>query len=175
MHRLILAACLVGALVPSAHASSITDENQILAGWEHCVVNVPTWDRLNIRDEPNAGGKIVTRLSYGECGISVTGDCEADWCPVEIGDHAGWAHARFIASVSPSMYCINTNLPEGDTLALRAYPSELSRVVLAIPSDQCTISAMPYSVQGWQKIRVESEDGPERHEGWIPWGFLVGQ
>ena len=73
------------------------------------------------------------------------------------------------------MYCINTNLPEGDTLALRAYPSELSREVLAIPSDQCTISAMPYSVQGWQKIRVESEDGTERHEGWIPWGFLVGQ
>lgn len=175
MHRPILAACLAAALVPPAHASAITDENQILAGWEHCVVNVPTWDRLNIRETPKAGAKIVTRLSYGECRISVTGDCEADWCPVEIGDHAGWAHARFIASVSPSMYCINTNLPEGDTLALRAYPSELSRVVLAIPSDQGTISAMPYSVQGWQKIRVESEDGPERHEGWIPWGFLVGQ
>ena len=86
MHRLILASCLAGALVPSAHASAATDENQIVAGWEHCVVNVPTWDRLNIRDEPKSGGKIVTRLGYGECGISVTGDCEADWCPVEIGN-----------------------------------------------------------------------------------------
>ena len=174
MRRLLLAACLAGALVHPSHAG-FADENQIVTGWEHCVVNVATWDRLNIRDEPNAGGKVVTSLPYGECAIGVTGDCEADWCPVEVGKYEGWANARFIASVSPAAYCINSNLPQGDTLALRAFPSEQSRIVLAIPSDQCGISDMPYSVLGWQKIRVESEDGIERHEGWIPWGYLMGQ
>jgi hypothetical protein len=174
MQRLFLAACLAGAFVHPSYAG-FADENQIVAGWEHCVVNLATWDRLNIRDAPGVGGKIVTRLRYGECGIGVTGDCAADWCPVEVGKYRGWANAHFIASVSPSAYCINSNLPQGDTLALRALPSKQSRIVLAIPSDQCGISDMPYSVAGWQKIRVESEDGTERHEGWIPWGFLMGQ
>jgi hypothetical protein len=174
MPRLLLAACLAGTFALSPQVTG-ADDNQIVAGWEHCVVDIATWDRLNIRDEPSADGKIVTRLQYGECGIGVTGDCADDWCPVEIGRNEGWANARFIASVSPAMHCMNTNLPEGDTLALRAYPSEHSRIVFAIPSDQCGISDMPYSVAGWQKIRVESEDGTERHEGWIPWGFLMSQ
>src|SRR3990170_4649552 len=119
MPRLLLAACLAGALALSPH-TTLADENQIVAGWEHCVVNVATWDRLNIRDEPGIGGEIVARLRYGECGIGVTGECVDDWCPVEIGRDEGWANARFIASVSPAMHCMNTSLREGDTLALRA-------------------------------------------------------
>ncbi|HEV7255572.1 MAG TPA: hypothetical protein VGN97_21030, partial [Mesorhizobium sp.] len=41
----------------------------VVQGEEHCVVNVRTDDRLNMRERPSANAKIVARKRYGDCGM----------------------------------------------------------------------------------------------------------
>lgn len=140
----------------------------IVIGEEHCVVNVRSDDHLNMRERPSANSSIVSRKRYGECGILVTGKSRGSWVPVEDGHSLGWAHRRFLAMVSPAMYCV-TGVARGDALNLRAWPSPNSRVVHQIPRHQCDIAFLPYSTNGWQKVRVGG------WQGWVNRRYLDGQ
>jgi len=137
-------------------------------GEEHCVVNVRTDDRLNVRAQPTHSSIIVARKRYGDCGIVVTGECRGAWCPVEDGHSKGWVHRRFISMVSPALYCV-TGVAPGDALNLRAWPSVQSRVLVRLPPHQCEIAFLPYSTRGWQKIRVDGR------QGWVDRGYVSGQ
>ena len=135
---------------------------------EHCVVNVRPGDVLNMRAKPSSTAVIVARKRHDECGIRVNRRCRGNWCPVEDGHSLGWAHRRYLAMVSPAMYCVSGVAP-GDTLNMRAYPSSQSRVIHWLSRRQCGIAFLPYAVGNWQKIRVE---------GWQGWAFrryLSGQ
>lgn len=140
----------------------------VAPGAEHCVVNVRADDRLNLRSGPGVGHPVIARLAYGTCGVTVHGECRGSWCPVEDGHHAGWAHARYIAMVSPALYCVDGVGPR-ERLALRAFPSHGSRLVAELGPRACSIAFLPYERDGWRKIRIEG------YEGWVPRANLSGQ
>lgn len=140
----------------------------VVPGEEHCVVNVATDDSLNVRRRPGNGSRIVGEWDYGTCGIQVTGDCRGNWCPVEDGHILGWTHRRYLAMVSPAMYCVS-GVQRGDTLPMRAWPSPRSRLVLDLGRRVCGIAFLPYRVDNWQKVRVAGR------EGWVNSRFVSAQ
>lgn len=141
---------------------------QVVPGEEHCVVNVRSDDRLNLREKPRADAPVVARKRYGDCGIRVTDQCSRGWCPVEDGHLEGWVNRRFLAMVSPSLYCVS-KVAAGDTLNLRAWPSSQSRVLARLRRNQCDIAFLPFAKDGWQKIRVAG------WEGWVNRRYLSGE
>ena len=149
-------------------AAAPAKADPVVEGEEHCVVNVASNDRLNMREAPNAGAPIVARKRYGQCGITVLDACQGSWCRVEDGHSLGWVNRRFIAMVSPSLYCVTGVVP-GDTLNVRAWPSPDSRVLTKLDRRQCDIAFLPYSKGSWQKIRVSG------WEGWVNRRYLSGQ
>jgi SH3-like domain-containing protein len=134
---------------------------------EHCVVNVRSEDRLNMRAQPNSGAAIVARKRHDECGILVH-NCRQKWCRVEDGHSLGWVNRHFIAMVSPALYCV-AGVMSGDALNLRAFPSAQSRVLTRLGPRQCEIAFLPYAVEGWQKIRVAG------WQGWVSRRYLSGE
>jgi SH3-like domain-containing protein len=160
-----LACC---ALLFAALISGPALAQSVVPGEEHCVVNVRADDRLNMRARPSASAPVVARKRYGDCGILVTESCRGDWCRVEDGHSLGWVHKRFIAMVSPARYCV-TGVAPGDVLNVRAWPSSQSRVLTRLPRHQCEIAFLPYSTDGWQKIRVDG------WQGWVNRRYVSGQ
>ena len=157
-----LAALGLALAAPPAWADPVVPEE------EHCVINVRPGDVLNMRDRPGAGSPIVSRKRHDECGIRVNRSCGGNWCPVEDGHSLGWAHRRYLAMVSPAMYCV-TGVAPGDVLNLRAYPSSQSRVIHRLPRNRCGIAFLPYAVGNWQRIRVGG------HQGWVNRRYLSAQ
>lgn len=140
----------------------------VVPGEEHCVVNVASGDVLNMREQPHSGARVVAQKRYGDCGIMVEVDCKGSWCSVEDGHSLGWVHRRFIAMVSPSLYCVS-GVAAGDSLNLRAWPAADSRVLTELDPRQCDIAFLPYSRGPWQKIRVDG------WQGWVNRKFLSGE
>lgn len=166
MFRLALAACATLTLFAALPARAA--DTLVVEGEEHCVVNIPSWDRLNVRDEPSSSGGIETRLRYGACGIVVTGDAIGSWYPVEDGHFAGWVNGRYISMVSPALYCVD-GVDDDDVLNLRRWPSPVSAIVTELAPDQCDIAFLPYAVGNWQKVRADG------YEGWVNRNFVSGQ
>ena len=143
-------------------------ETSVVPGEEHCVVNVPSWDRLNIRSAPSSQSSLVVRKRYGTCGIMVVGNCRGQWCPVEDGHSVGWVNRRFISMVSPSLNC-TAKRAEGRSVSIRAYPSPQSRLLVSLNRHTCGIAFLPYRRSNWQKIRVDG------WEDWINRADVSGQ
>lgn len=139
----------------------------IVSGEEHCVINVRSDDRLNVREGPGVGYEVIGRWRYAKCGIIVE-RCRGSWCRVEDGHIAGWAHRHYLAAVSPALYCV-TGVARGDVLNLRAYPSTSSRILVGLHRYQCDIAFLPYAIGTWQKIRVDG------WEGWVNRRYLSGE
>ena len=142
-------------------------EASVVSGEEHCVINVPSWDKLNIRSGPSTKARVVVQKRYGSCGL-VVGNCQAKWCPVEDGHMKGWANSRFLSMVSPSLYC-TVNRGRHGIVKLRAFPSPQSRVVVALKRHTCGIAFLPYGRNNWQKVRVNG------WEGWVNHTEVSGQ
>ena len=167
MHKLqLLMFCGLAALASFSTVSQASA--QVVEGEEHCVVNVKSSDVLNVRAKSNAGSKVVTTLSYGDCGVIVTGACKGSWCPIEDGHDAGWVNSKFISMVSPAIYCV-TGVAKGDGLNVRAFPSASSKIRTVLPRNQCDIAFLPYAVGNWQKVRAEG------YEGWVNRKYLSGE
>jgi SH3-like domain-containing protein len=158
----LAAAALLAALPASAA------ETFVVEGEEHCVVNVATWDRLNVRDEPSSGGDTMAKHRYGDCGIYVIGGPVGSWYEIEDDEVQGWVNGKYISMVSPSMYCV-TGVANNDVLNLRAYPSTVSQVIAELDPDQCDIAFLPYATGNWQKVRVNGD------EGWVNRKFVSGE
>ena len=140
----------------------------VVPGEEHCVINVPSWDMLNIRSGPSTKARVVVRKRYGSCGIMVVDSCKGKWCPVEDGHMKGWANRQFLSMVSPALYCTIKRGRHGD-VKLRAFPSPQSRVLVALKKHTCGIAFLPYSRNNWQKVRVSG------WEGWLNRAEVSGQ
>lgn len=166
LRGVIAALTLTVAIVFSP--AGIAEADPIVPGEEHCVINVRSDDTLNMRERPNARAAIVARKRYGECGILVTGSCRGSWCPAEDGHSLAWVHRRYIAMVSPALYCV-TGVAPGDVLNLRAWPSPQSRVLTRLDRRQCGIAFLPYAVGNWQKIRAGG------WQGWVNRSYVSGQ
>ena len=148
--------------------AGIAHADPIVPGEEHCVVNVRSDDTLNMRAHPDAGAEILARKRHDECGILVPEPCQENWCSVEDGHSLGWVHRRYIAMVSPAMYCVSGVAPD-DVLNLRAFPSSRSRVLVQLNRNQCDIAFLPYTVGNWQKVRVDG------WQGWVNRRYLSGE
>ena len=162
----LLAALSLGVGLGGLSRAAIAEP--VVPGEEHCVVNIPTTDTLNMRARPGTGSGVLTRLRYAQCGIMVMADCRGNWCPVEDGHYAGWVHRRYIAMVSPAMYCV-TGVEEWDRLNLRAYPSATSRILARLGPHQCDIAVLPYATGNWTKVRVNGR------EGWVNRRYISGE
>lgn len=149
-------------------ALPLATADPVVPGEEHCVVNIPTSGTLNMRARPGAGTEVLTRLRYAQCGVMVTAECRGNWCPIEDGHYAGYAHRRYLAMVSPAMYCVS-GVEAWDRLNLRAYPSTSSRVLARLGPNQCDIAILPYSIGNWVKVRADGR------EGWVNRRYLSGQ
>lgn len=143
-------------------------EAMVVPGEEHCVINVASWDKLNIRKGPSAKSQVVVQKRYGSCGVMVMGNCRSGWCPVEDGHMRGWANSRFLSMVSPALYCTANRSRHGG-VKLRAYPSPQSRVLVALKRHTCGIAFLPYIRNNWQKVRVDG------WEGWVKRAEVSGQ
>jgi uncharacterized protein YgiM (DUF1202 family) len=163
--EVVVVAAIAGLLLI---ASVTTSSAQVVEGEEHCVVNVKSSDVLNVRAQASPSSKIMTTLRYGQCGVVVVAACKGSWCPVEDGHDTGWVNSRFISMVSPAMYCV-TSVAAGDVLNVRAFPSASSRIVTKLPRSHCDIAFLPYSTNGWQKVRAGG------HEGWVNRSYVSGQ
>jgi SH3-like domain-containing protein len=157
-----LSAAVLSGMIGMARAELV------VAGEEHCVVNVRADDALNMRAGPSAQSAVVATKAFGECGIRVNEGCSGNWCPVEDGHAIGWMHRRYLAMVSPSLYCVS-GVGNGDILNMRAYPSADSAILATLAPNQCDIAFLPYSVGSWQKIRVGG------FAGWVNRTYLSGQ
>ena len=144
------------------------EADPVVEGEEHCVVNVRADDALNLRERPSTNAPIAARKRHDACGILVTGACRGSWCPVEDGHSLGWVHRRYIAMVSPAIYCVS-GVARGDRLSLRAFPSAQSRLLTRLPRHQCDIAFLPYAVGNWQKIRVNGR------QGWVNRRYVSGE
>lgn len=164
---LILASLAAATLLAALPAAAV--DTFVVEGEEHCVVNVATWDRLNVRDEPSSSGDIVTKYRYGDCGIYVVAGPVGSWYAVQDDDdNEGWVNGKYISMVSPSLYCV-TGVDDDDVLNLRRWPSTVSEVVAELDPAQCDIAFLPYSTGNWQKIRVNGD------EGWVNRKFVSGE
>ena len=140
----------------------------VVPGEEHCVINVASWDKLNIRSGPSTKARVVVRKGYGSCGIMVIDSCQAKWCPVEDGHMKGWANRQFLSMVSPALYC-TVNRGRHGVVKLRTFPSPQSRILITLKKYTCGIALLPYSRNNWQKVRVNG------WEGWLNRAEVSGQ
>ncbi|MGB7204569.1 MAG: SH3 domain-containing protein [Anderseniella sp.] len=85
MLSLPLAGAMTMTAIPQAHATN-------------CVVNVESWDRLNVRSGPGASYNKKFSIGPGQCGVRFTGDCEGSWCQIRFRGRSGWVNSRFIGS-----------------------------------------------------------------------------
>jgi SH3-like domain-containing protein len=149
---------MLGGVIVASVGNVSPASAHVVEGEEYCVVNVATWDHLNVRDVPDSRGDIVTEHRYGDCGIVVVSHTEDGWVRIEDGHFEGWVNSQFLSMVSPAIYCVS-NVDEDDTLNIRAYPSATSRVISELEPSQCDIAFLPYAVGGWQKIRLNVYSG----------------
>ncbi|MBJ3777282.1 SH3 domain-containing protein [Acuticoccus mangrovi] len=62
-----------------------------------CVVDVASWDTLNVRAGPSIRHRILFALPPDACGVAVEWDaCRGNWCPIWYGGRTGWASARYL-------------------------------------------------------------------------------
>ncbi|MEO1103970.1 MAG: SH3 domain-containing protein, partial [Pseudomonadota bacterium] len=62
-----------------------------------CVINVDSWDTLNVRSGPGTKFRILFAIPPDACGVDVDwNDCRGRWCRVWYGGRSGWAHTRYI-------------------------------------------------------------------------------
>lgn len=163
---LMLAGLAAITLLTALPASAV--ETFVVEGEEHCVVNVASWDRLNVREEPSSSSDVMAKHRYGDCGIIVTGGPVGSWYRIEDSHYEGWVNGKYISMVSPSMYCV-AGVANNDVLNLRAYPSTVSQVIAELDPGQCDIAFLPYATGNWQKIRVNGD------EGWVNRKFVSGE
>ncbi len=143
------------------------------------VVNVPFDDVLNIRSEPRAYARIVSTIPPRARGISKTGPCEGEWCPIRHGDSMGWVHRYFIvadhggrarayakSSPNPITYRV-VRVAASDALNLRRKPHSEAAIVGTIPPSGNRIRLTGYCVGEWCPILHG------RKAGWANRHFLA--
>ena len=64
----------------------------------YMVTNVSRDDVLNVRSGPSADFDVVAELQPASRGISITGACKSQWCPVQHEMATGWVNRTYLAS-----------------------------------------------------------------------------
>jgi hypothetical protein len=67
----------------------------------YVVANVGRDDVLNVRSGPSADFDVVAELQPGSRGVSITGSCQSQWCPVQHETITGWVNRTYLANDEP--------------------------------------------------------------------------
>jgi Bacterial SH3 domain len=67
------------------------------AARRYMVTNVDRDDVLNVRSGPSADFDVVAELQPGSRGITITGACQSQWCPVWHEAATGWVNRTYLA------------------------------------------------------------------------------
>ena len=68
----------------------------------YTVANVERDDVLNVRSGPSTEFKVVGELQPGSRGISITGACRSEWCPVQHESTSGWVNRMYLSKDGPA-------------------------------------------------------------------------
>ncbi|WP_081910097.1 SH3 domain-containing protein [Thermopetrobacter sp. TC1] len=136
-----------------------------------CVVNVPSWDVLNMRAGPGVRHRIVGAIPPDACGVRITWPCRGRWCKVRWRGREGFVHMRYIseeADADDDTACVVRVAP-WDGLNMRAGPGVSYPVVAIIPPDACDVRIRPFRAVGnWWRVRWRGMTGwvNRRYLGW---------
>lgn len=90
--------CLVVSSLPAAATGAdVARTGRNTAAQLFRVVNVAAQDVLNVRHGPSPRHDIVAQLPADGGGISITGTCRAQWCPIRHAGGEGWAFRAYLA------------------------------------------------------------------------------
>ena len=64
----------------------------------YIVANVARDDVLNVRSGPSTEFDVVAELQPGSRGVSITGACRAEWCPVQHQSTSGWVNRMYLVN-----------------------------------------------------------------------------
>lgn len=73
------------------------------------VANVARDDVLNIRSGPSTEFDVVGELQPGSRGVSITGACRSEWCPVQHQSTRGWVNRTYLAEDGPALVSQRTS------------------------------------------------------------------
>jgi hypothetical protein len=68
----------------------------------YTVANVERDDVLNVRSGPSTEFNVVGELQPGSRGISITGVCRSEWCPVRHESTSGWVNRMYLSKDDPA-------------------------------------------------------------------------
>ena len=68
----------------------------------YIVANIARDDVLNVRSGPSTEFDIVGELQPGSRGVSITGACRSEWCPVQHQSTSGWVNRMYLANDGPA-------------------------------------------------------------------------
>lgn len=102
--KLVTAAAIAVSLVAGAGATLMVPTVAVAQQGYDCahgpdtwrVRDVPSWDRLNMRDRPSSRGVIVGSISATGSGVHCLGPCKGKWCRVSWRGTVGWVNMRFL-------------------------------------------------------------------------------
>jgi SH3-like domain-containing protein len=60
------------------------------------VINVESWDRLNIRSGPGTHNPVIASMPPTGVGVQCIGPCSGNWCRIAWQGVVGWVHMRYL-------------------------------------------------------------------------------
>ncbi len=101
MKMIVLSAMAAAVMMTATAANAHNWRNHYATEVSYRVINVASWDKLNVRAGPNAGSRIIGKLRPGTGGILIqTCARHAKWCkveaPTDAGSIYGWVNMRFL-------------------------------------------------------------------------------
>lgn len=143
-----------------------------------CVVNVASWDVLNVRSGPGTRFSALDGLAPGRCGITVRGSCQGNWCPIAYKYGSGWVNTRYLGPdggggiggghtanlLGDGIYC--PQIHPSDVLNVREGPGVGHAVVGGFRHDYCNIRGTGRCAGNWCQVAT--------HEftGWVNTRYL---
>lgn len=87
---------LAGGVLPASPAAAQQGYDCAHGPDSYRVRNVPSWDRLNIRSNPNSKSAIVGSIPATGSGVLCKGPCQGKWCRIDWRGIVGWVNMRFL-------------------------------------------------------------------------------
>ncbi|MEQ8656355.1 MAG: hypothetical protein RIC24_03485 [Hyphomicrobiales bacterium] len=85
---------VAGALALAAHCALATSPSH--ADPNTCVGSAPNGSSLPVFDQPNPQSAVLGGIGVGQCDITVTNQCEGNWCVIVYQGLNGWIEMRHL-------------------------------------------------------------------------------
>jgi len=90
------------ALVPASSTLAESSLPRAEPKPAYMVANVRRDDVLNVRSGPSTEFDVIGEIQPGSRGVSITGACRSEWCPVQHLSTSGWVNRMYLAKDEPA-------------------------------------------------------------------------